>query len=852
MLAEDAVRRVGGIFVVLAAVLVVPACGQRRPVLGQIDEPHPYYYRELYLPELTSGPSSLSWGPDSKELIYSMAGSLWRQRVDSKETVQLTDGPGYDYQPDWSPDGKSVVYVSYQKDAMELWLLDLATGKTMQLTKDGAVNVEPRWSPDGKKIVWVSTQYNRRFHVFAAEVTNGALENGARLTGETRSSLPRYYYSAYDMEINPVWTRDGKEILFVSNHGHIHGTGGFWMMKAEAGAKAREIHNEETSWKARPDFSPDGSRMVYSSYLGRQWQNLWLMPAKGGDVFPISYSEWDETNARWSPDGKKIAAISNQPGGTEIFWQSIPGGQRKSLTIETRRTLHPRGQIVIKTSQVELFSNFARMSVTDGQGRFYAPEDAWIFADDAFDRKEQAFETHYFYPEAEREVTVEVPTGKARVRVSRGMSEMPFEQVVEVRAGETTTVLADLKPIDFENPEKGHWVASDLHVHMNYAGTYRNYASHVWTQADAEGLEVINELIVNKEQRIPDVTFVVPPRIEPSDWEAVLVRGQEYHTSYWGHRGVLRLKDNLLLPGYAGYPNTAAASLYPMNADVYDIAHAQGALVGAVHPFDAVPDPFAKPAQKITDELPVDVALGKLDYMEIVGFSDHKSTAEVWYKLLNLGFRLPAGGGTDATTNYAAPIRGQIGFDRAYVWTPEWPANVDTWLDGLRQGRTFATNGPLVEFTLGGVMVGSELKFDGSQAAVPFTAKLRSIVPVEHLEVVCNGKVAQSLITAGAKDTGDFSGQIPLAESGWCVLRAWSEKATYPVMDNYAYATTSPVYVTIGGKRAYSKKDAEYFAAWVDRTIEVTGHYPDWNSTEEKELVMRRLEEARKIFEELR
>ena len=59
----------------------------------------------------------------------------------------------------------------------------------------------------------------------------------------------------------------------------------------------------------------------------------------------------------------------------------------------------------------------------------------------------------------------------------------------------------------------------------------------------------------------------------------------------------------------------------------------------------SVPDPFAKPAQRITDELPVDVALGKLDYMEIVGFSDHKSTAEVWYKLLNLGFKIPAGGG---------------------------------------------------------------------------------------------------------------------------------------------------------------------------------------------------------------
>src|SRR6202790_2491576 len=101
---------------------VVPAMAQRQPVLWQIDLPHAYYYRELYLPQLTSGPSSLSWSPDSKALVYSMAGSIWRQNLDSLEPEQLTHGPGCDYQPDWSPDGKSVVYVRYQKDAMELWL----------------------------------------------------------------------------------------------------------------------------------------------------------------------------------------------------------------------------------------------------------------------------------------------------------------------------------------------------------------------------------------------------------------------------------------------------------------------------------------------------------------------------------------------------------------------------------------------------------------------------------------------------------------------------------------------------------------------------------------------------------
>ena len=66
--------------------------------------------------------------------------------------------------------------------------------------------------------------------------------------------------------------------------------------------------------------------------------------------------------------------------------------------------------------------------------------------------------------------------------------------------------------------------------------------------------------------------------------------------------------------------------------------------MGYVHPFDSVPDPGKDP---LTSELPADVALGKVDYIEVLGFSDHKSTAEVWYKLLNCGFRLPTAAGTD-------------------------------------------------------------------------------------------------------------------------------------------------------------------------------------------------------------
>jgi Tol biopolymer transport system component len=839
------------LFLAALVAAALPAFAQRRPVLPQIDLPHPYYFREMYLPQLTNGPSSVAWSPDSKEVVYSMAGSLWRQKLDSKTALQLTDGPGYDYQADWSPDGKSVVYVSYQRDAMELWLLDLDSGKSKQLTSEGAVNVEPRWSPDGKKIVFVSTSYNKRFHIFRANVSGGALENVVRLTGETKSELPRYYYSAYDMEINPVWTRDGTEFLYVSNRGHIHGTGGFWRMKAEPGAEAREIHYEETNWKARPDFSPDGSRMVYSSYLGRQWHNLWVMPANGGDPFPISYGNWDETNVRWSPDGKRLAFISNKDLNTELCIQDFGEGNANPLVPENRKYLRPRTRIHISVVDENGKPQFARISVTDQAGRFHAPAAlrTWIQADDGYDRSKTPFEAHYFYAKS---ASLDVPEEPLVVEVTKGFETRPIHRILDPSTASARDLTFHLKKLDWGGGPGPRWVSGDLHVHMNYGGSYRNARDLLLSQAEGEGVRIVNNLVVNKEQRFPDIESALFGEIIKRFSEyAIELPGQEFHTSYWGHRGILGLKDHLLLPGYAGYPNTAAASLYPMNADVYDMAHRQGALVGAVHPFDEEPDPFANPPQKITDELPVDVALGKLDYMEIVGFSDHKSTAKVWYRLLNLGFRIPAGGGTDATTDYAAPIRGQVGMARVYAAVTDGAVDVAAWMDSLKKGRTFATNGPLNEFTLAGKRVGDELRLGGAQTAVAFTAKLRSIVPVDHLEVVCNGRVEKTLALAGSRDSIDVAGTLPLKESGWCVLRASSDDAEYPVLDKYVYATTSPIYVTIGGKPALSPEDAKYFAAWIQQTIEVTSNYPDWDSSPEKEYVLKRLAEAKAVYEKL-
>ena len=190
--------------------------------------------------------------------------------------------------------------------------------------------------------------------------------------------------------------------------------------------------------------------------------------------------------------------------------------------------------------------------------------------------------------------------------------------------------------------------------------------------------------------------------------------------------------------------------------------------------------------------------------------------------------------------------------DRVYAMVPGEPVDVAAWMDSLKKGRTFATNGPLLDFSVDGQQVGGELKFDGAQAAVPFHAKMRSIVPVDHLDVVCNGQVVQSLAFNAKRDAADVSGTMPLKESGWCLLRASSDKPEYPVLDNYVYATTSPIYITVEGKKARSQEDAKYFAAWIQRTIEITGQYPDWNSAAEKEYVLGRLAEGKRVFEGLR
>ncbi len=612
------------------------------------------------------------------------------------------------------------------------------------------------------------------------------------------------------------------------------------------------MRREETSWKARPDVAPDGRRLIYSSYLGRQWHQLWIAGMDNvAEPFPLTYGDFDITAARWSPDGTHIAYVSNEHGNTAIRVRETVGGRTTTLEISEKRYALPVGTLVIDVTDEANRPLAARVSVLAADGRSYAPDASLMHADDGFDRDVAEFETQYFHVRGEARLVV--PAGPARVTIWRGVDYEVERRLVSIAEGGEHEL--DVTPAPLPMPASWRdYVSGDVHVHMNYGGTYRVTPERLVRQANAEDLDVVFNLIVNKEQRIPDIAYFDTEPDRASNLGSLLLHAQEFHTSYWGHMGLLGLESHLLVPDYSAYPFTGAASIYPDNATISRLAKAQGAVVGYVHPFLS-PPPDPGTAASLTNALPIDAALGLVDYYEVVGFADHRASAEVWYGLLNCGMRIAAAGGTDAMANYTS-LRGPVGVNRTYARVGSSAGSAaqrrDRWLGALAAGRSVATNGPLLDIEVNGEQPGGELALDRGRHELAVTGFLRSIVPVDHLELVWNGEVVERIELEGERRSVDFDTSVSVDESGWLLIRAWNESAHPLVFDLYPYATTTPVYVSVGGEPARSAEDAEYFIAWIDRVRDAAEAHPDYMSDAEKQTVLQNIDEALLVYESCR
>ena len=237
----------------------------------------------------------------------------------------------------------------------------------------------------------------RPFQSIRRRVDAAGLGPARAVVAPRESEISRYYYSTHDHAINPSWTPDGERIVFVSNREAAYGTGNLCTVALADLARVKCFLAEETSWRANPEVAPDGRRVLYSSYHGRQWHQLWLTTLAGDATLPLTFGEFDVTQARWSPDGRRVVYISNETGNLSLWLREIVGGERKRIEARERRYRRPMHAVTLSATNAQGRSMPARFSVLGADGRAYAPPDAWVSADDGFDPLRQREETHYFH-----------------------------------------------------------------------------------------------------------------------------------------------------------------------------------------------------------------------------------------------------------------------------------------------------------------------------------------------------------------------------------------------------------------------------------------------------------------------
>jgi TolB protein len=277
---------------------------------------------------------------------------------------------------------------------------------------------------------------------------------------------------------------------------------------------------------------------------------------------------------------------------------------------------------------------------------------------------------------------------------------------------------------------------------------------------------------------------------------------------------------------------------------MFRLARKQGAIGGYVHPWSS--DPL-KTGYGVARGFPVDLALGVTEYLEVLTSAGHAwPTTEVWHRALNCGFRISATGGEDSILSlHRTPI---IGADRTYAYLGS-KLDYSAWVEAFRTGRTFITNGPLLDFRINGRMPGDEIRLPEAGGSVELYGRFQSIVPVEKFEVVHNGEVLESVPLADPK-TGEFRRRISVTRSGWYTLRAYGTKPARPVDDQFPFAETGAIYVLRGEQPIRSRADAEYFIQWIDDITKMAEQHPGWRSEREKKHVLGQFVEARKVFEE--
>jgi hypothetical protein len=220
----------------------------------------------------------------------------------------------------------------------------------------------------------------------------------------------------------------------------------------------------------------------------------------------------------------------------------------------------------------------------------------------------------------------------------------------------------------------------------------------------------------------------------------------------------------------------------------------------------------------------------------------------VWHHALNNDLPITPVGGEDSITNlHRIKLVGSV---RTYAYVGQ-NLTAAAWIEALKQGKTFFSSGPLLEFRANQSRPGESLRLPAEGGMVTLEGKVWSIVPLDRVVIYRNGKGWKEIPLDPERKSAIFSHQIQMTESAWLSLTAEGSPSSHPLDVNYPQAATNAIRVYVGAQKIRNRQSAEYFIHWIDKLQNMANHWFGWRSQAEKDHVFRQFDEARRVYQRL-
>ncbi|MBN1343969.1 MAG: CehA/McbA family metallohydrolase [Phycisphaerae bacterium] len=393
----------------------------------------------------------------------------------------------------------------------------------------------------------------------------------------------------------------------------------------------------------------------------------------------------------------------------------------------------------------------------------------------------------------------ELPVGEVYVELSKGFEYRPLRKKIEIKPGQHELHLQIERWTDLS---KEGWRTADTHVHFLSPQT-----AHL--EAQCEGLNLLNLLASQWGRLFTNVGDLSGELNGASTDETLVWVGTENRHHILGHISMLGTRGDPVFPMCGGGPDEADVgdANYMTLAEWSDLCRQREGLVVLPH----FPFPLMENA--------ADLVLGKIDAVELRDFMglvaarglDTFAVRE-WYRYLNCGYRVAAVGGTDKMSA-GMPVGGVRTYARIDA---NEPLTFGNWARAIRSGHTFTTSGPLIDLTVDGHPVGSEIRIGNGGATLECQATVRSAHPVHCLELVVNGQVVAREADKKGAPSLSLHKHVELAGSAWIAARALSKHTVWHCWPIHLAAHTSPVYVVGDGRELFSPSDATYMLTLID------------------------------------